>query len=912
MKKFGKAFIISFLLIAGKVYAQPGWSVNPGSYDYSMTMTGVINLNYSEERDVNNVVGAFVGGVCRGVAQPVFDSQVNRYVVYLLIYSNASAETIDFQVYDASTGATVVISKTIGFAVNKIEGTSEAPYIWSNPTLSSDANILNYGFTGQSSPTVFDTTSIHVEMPAGTDVTALVATYTTSPYAVVNVNSITQTTAISANNFTNPVIYNVVSADETTQKNYTVYVSVANGIPSDIAISNADILEDAGLNSIVGTLSTTDIDILDTHTYSLVSGTGDADNALFTISGDSLLLNTMPDHETKSTYKIRLRTEDQDGASFEKEFTITVSDQNDENPQWSGDAVTLLENMSLQNIYTVVATDADITPAFTVLTYSISAGNSESKFAIDANTGIVSLINSLDYETTTSYTLSITISDGVNTTTGTLTATITDVNDTNPIITTQSGNTQVDETLAVGSQIYTVIASDIDLNTSLSYSILSGNSEGKFQIGSTNGQITLFRALDFETTKSYTLTVSVNDGINSSSAFISIDVMDQNDEIPVPQNATVFVAEDAVLGTLVHSVVATDTDNRAVLRYDIYSGNELGKFIINRFTGKINLISALDFETQSSYSLEIIVSDGLNDSIGLIDIVVTDINDFAPTVGDATVNVSENKNIGDTIFVVTPIDTDATSNFSFTLLTGNQNGTFSIGASSGVISLVGDLDYETQSQYVLSIQVSDGTNITTSTLLILVQNENDELPILNDTSFSVSEFANINDFVGQLIATDQDATSTITYSLVPNSDVGAFSVDANGKIKVSGYLDYEEKHTYQFEVMVNDGINTNTGMVTVYLTNENETNFKAVNVFTPDNDGTNDYWEIEDAYLYRDCKIIIYNHIGETVFSSTGYDQKWDGTSSKAEPLPVDTYYYVVTCPNCKDCNATGFISIVR
>lgn len=1400
MKKFGKAFLISLLLIAGKVYAQPGWSVNPGSYDYSMTMTGVINLNYSEERDVNNMVGAFVGGVCRGVAQPVFDAQVNRYVVYLLVYSNASTETVDFQVYDASTGSTVVIPKTIDFAVNKIEGTSEAPYIWSNPTLSSDADILNYNFAGQLTPTLFDTTSIQVEMPAGTDVTALVATYTTSPYAVVRVNSIIQTTATTANDFTNPVIYNVVSADETTQKNYTVYMSIANGIPSDIAISNTNTLEDAALNTIIGTISSTDIDPLDTHTYSLVSGTGDTDNSLFTISGASLLLNTTLDYETKSSFSIRLRTEDQKGGTFDKVFTITVNDKNDETPQWGGDAVTLLEDISLQNIYTVVATDADLTPAFTVLTYSISAGNSEGKFAIDANTGIVSLINSLDYETTTSFALSITISDGVNTTTGTLTVTLTDVNDETPVFTdvtiqvlesrlvgeqiyqvvatdaddnstlsysitngnagsafsidnssgaiivnsllnfetipsynleisvfdgvntgvgiitinlvdvndevpvvapatvnisenttintvvhalsandadassvliysiisgntnsrftidaangvitlvqplnyesgpvyflivgandgvntgtaevkvviidendetpsipnetvyvsetapigtlvktitatdedngsvqtysiisgngdakfaldavtgvltlvgnldyetvsayllgikandglnngigyitinvqeindefpvvssatvtlseksipmqtvhqvlandpdngsvlkysitsgntasvfqidpeigiikvignldyetlpsynltvivddglhqttavininllnendetpivnsdttsinenivigtqvlqinatdtdgltsltysiisgntgnvfsinantgainvagtidyesknqyiltigvsdglntgvadiifnindindevpvVQSGIIQIEETLSTGTILYSVIASDPDQNTVFNYSITAGNSEGKFQINSSNGKITLLGTLDYETTQSYTLTVSVSDGINSSSAFISIDVMDQNDEIPVPQSATVFVPEDAVLGTLVHTTVATDADNRAVLRYDIYSGNELGKFIINRFTGKINLISALDFETQSSYTLEIIVSDGVNDSIGLIDIIVTDINDFAPTVGDATVNVSENKNVGDTIFVVTPVDTDATSTFSFTLLTGNQNGMFLIGSSSGVISLVGDLDYETQPQYVLSIQVSDGTNITTSTLLILIQNENDELPILNDTSFSVSEFANINDMVGQLIATDRDVTSTITYSLEPSSDEAAFSVNANGKIKVAGYLDYEQKYTYQFAVSVSDGINSNTGMVTVYVTDENETNFKAVNVFTPNNDGVNDFWEIEDAYLYRDCKFVIYNHIGETVFSDTGYNNNWNGTNPNGELLPVGTYYYSVICSNCNDCKTAGFISIVR
>lgn len=330
MKNFRRTLLISFLLIVGKIYAQPGWSVNPGSYNYSMTLTGVINLNYSEEQDVNNMVGAFVGGVCRGVGQPVFDAQVNRYVVYLLVYSNASVETVDFQVYDASSGTTIVIQKTIEFAINKIEGTSEMPYVWSDPTLSSEANILNFSFTGQLSTTVVSSSSINVIMPEGTDVTTLVATYTTSPYAVVKVDSIVQTSGTTANNFTTPVDYLVIAADGSYQKTYTVNVSIANGDPIDMNISNANILEGAELNSVIGTLSTTDFNTSDTHTYSLVAGTGDTDNSSFTILDSFLLLNTILDYETQSIYTIRLKTKDQNGGTFEKEFTILVVDQTNE------------------------------------------------------------------------------------------------------------------------------------------------------------------------------------------------------------------------------------------------------------------------------------------------------------------------------------------------------------------------------------------------------------------------------------------------------------------------------------------------------------------------------------------------------------------------------------------------------
>lgn len=712
MKNFGKALFIYLLLSVGKVYSQPGWSVNPGSYDYSMTITGVINLNNTEERDIDNMVGAFVGGVCRGVAKPVYDAKVNRYVVYLLVYSSATSETVDFQVFDASTASTIVIPKTIQFSVNKIAGTSEAPYFWSNPTLSSDANILTYGFAGQSGTTVFDTTRINVEMPVGTDIKALVANFTTSPNALVQVNSNLQTSGISSNNFSNPVEYHVVAADESAQKNYTVYVSIANGIPSDLTISKSSIQENSPLNTIVGTLSTTDINPGDTFTYSLISGSGDTDNSAFKISGNSLLLNSVPDYETKKSYKIRLKTEDQKGGTFEKEFTIEVTDQ--------------------------------------------------------------------------------------------------------------------------------------------------------------------------------------------------------NDETPVLQNEKVFIPENAPLGTEIKTVIVTDQDKSADLRFDIFSGNDLGKFAINRYSGKITLVSSLDFETKSIYTLEIFVSDGIHDSVGVIDVVVTDVNDNSPVIKNATINVSENKLSGDSIFTVTASDADVNSVHTYSILSGNQDGVFAIGANSGIVILAGDLDFELKSKHVLEIQVSDGANTATSLLVIVVQNENDELPVLKDTSFSVSEFATIDEVIGQLMATDKDANSAITFSLDSKTDAAVFSVGTDGQLKVAGYLDYEEKSLYHFVVKVSDGLNTSTGKVTVYVTNKDEAVFKATNAITPNNDGANDFWEVENAYLYRDCKFIIYNHVGETVFTSIGYDNDWNGSSSTSDPLPVGTYFYVVICSDCKDCKTTGFISIVR
>jgi hypothetical protein len=100
-----------------------------------------------------------------------------------------------------------------------------------------------------------------------------------------------------------------------------------NSAPTQIGLSAEAIAENNAVNAVVGTLSTTDSDVGDTlFTYSLVAGTGSTDNASFNISGSSLRAGVAFDYETKSSYSIRVRTTDSGGGTFEKVFTITVTD----------------------------------------------------------------------------------------------------------------------------------------------------------------------------------------------------------------------------------------------------------------------------------------------------------------------------------------------------------------------------------------------------------------------------------------------------------------------------------------------------------------------------------------------------------------------------------------------------------
>jgi hypothetical protein len=136
------------------------------------------------------------------------------------------------------------------------------------------------------------------------------------------------TSAISDYNGTGVTAGNTLGAHNNSQ-NQTYIADLrasANSAPTDIGLTATSIAENDAVDAVLGTLSTTDSDVGDTFTYSLVTGPGDTDNASFNVSGASLRTSVAFDFETKSSYSVRVRTTDSGGATFEKTFTITVTD----------------------------------------------------------------------------------------------------------------------------------------------------------------------------------------------------------------------------------------------------------------------------------------------------------------------------------------------------------------------------------------------------------------------------------------------------------------------------------------------------------------------------------------------------------------------------------------------------------
>jgi hypothetical protein len=263
---------------------------------------------------------------------------------------------------------------------------------------------------------------------------------------------------------------------------------------------------------------------------------------------------------------------------------------------------------------TVVASDPD---AGQTLVYSILSGNINGAFAIFANTGKIIVANSavLDFESIPSIYLQIKVTDngtGNLSNQASVTVNLIDVNEA-PIIGNQTFATN--ENSANGTIVGTVIASDPDAGQTLTYKILSGNTNNAFALNFSTGIITVANsnALNYETTPTFTLVVKVQDngiGSLSSQALITINLLNLN-EPPIINNQLFAIPEHASNGTIIGTIVAFDPDEGQSLQYSILSGNPSGTFALNPITGVLLVADStlLSYVTNPEFSLVVIVQD---------------------------------------------------------------------------------------------------------------------------------------------------------------------------------------------------------------------------------------------------------------------------------------------------------------
>ena len=171
---------------------------------------------------------------------------------------------------------------------------------------------------------------------------------------------------------------------------------------------------------------------------------------------------------------------------------------------------------------------------------------------------------------------------------------------------------------------------------------------------------------------------------------------------------------------------------------------------INASTGEITVgdNTNLDYESTTQHVLTVQASDGTRTDIASVTVDVNNLNDNDPLINDVTTDIDENAanatsvtNIND---ANTGNDTDADGDaLTYSITAGNGAGIFAINSSTGEV-LINDnanLDYESATQHILTVQASDGARSDTASVTIDVNNLNDNDPLINDVTTDVDENA---------------------------------------------------------------------------------------------------------------------------------------------------------------------------
>ena len=220
-----KLFCLFFLATSSLLAQTPSWSVDESLFEFSMTFVAKINIGGERLTSSSDLVGAFVGGQCRGVANPTYIASSDAYYVYLTVFGNTTGETITFKVYRADTNEEITISRTVDFESNQHIGSRFQSFSIAEPALRSVAELTSFGFNGQ----VADSLSISDDnisffFVEDIDETQLTPNFTKSDGARVFIRQVEQTSGVGVRDFSSPVVYQIMSEDESVLNEVTISV----------------------------------------------------------------------------------------------------------------------------------------------------------------------------------------------------------------------------------------------------------------------------------------------------------------------------------------------------------------------------------------------------------------------------------------------------------------------------------------------------------------------------------------------------------------------------------------------------------------------------------------------------------------------------------------------------------------
>jgi Ca2+-binding RTX toxin-like protein len=303
---------------------------------------------------------------------------------------------------------------------------------------------------------------------------------------------------------------------------------------------------------------------------------------------------------------------------------------------------------------------------------------------------------------------------------------------------------------------------------------LSGADAGSFEIADMALYVKAGVALNFEAKSSYSVTVSAVDntvlGSSPVTTGYNLSLTNVNEVPTITSGPSATVAENAAASTIVYTAVANDVDAGTTLSYSI-TGTDAALFNINSASGALRLNASANFEAKSSYSLNVVASDGALIKSKAVTVNVSNVNE-APTLialTGVTNSLAENSSTASRVKVANIVVTDDALGSEVLSLSGADAGSFEIVGSALYIKAGVVLNFEAKPSYALSVSALDASVAGSSPVSVnynLALNNVNEAPVLAlpipGKTASTNQPFNFTVAAGTF--TDVDAGTVLAYS----------------------------------------------------------------------------------------------------------------------------------------------------
>ncbi|MCA9012387.1 MAG: cadherin repeat domain-containing protein, partial [Planctomycetaceae bacterium] len=482
--------------------------------------------------------------------------------------------------------------------------------------------------------------------------------------------------------------------------------------------------ENSGLFSGGNQLTATDADAGDTVTWSLISSTLPD---VFRVDATGKIIVDQPTRlDYEKTKQVRLTVRATDNGLIPRTDTgvivINILDVN-EAPLISDQTLTVTQNVRPRMyLGRVAASD----PENSALIYSLSNPYYSSPYVTVDSAGMIRWTDRLidltsGQKLASSYSIFVIATDESGLTSNARVTVNLTMAQTSPAP-AAIPSVSLPEHSTVGTFIATAKASDPDPGTTLTYTISDANSP--FRVERLTGRILVRDSskLNFEawggwnSQATQTHYVDVSDGVFQVRVPFQVTLIDRNDA-PTLADSTVSVTELSPVGTLVHTLTATDPDRiPQTIHYAIASGNIDGAFAIDAATGRLTVAKreALNGITRPSYRLVVRATD--SGSPALSDTAIIAVSVVVP----AELTVRQYSDAG-TLVGIVHTDNVPETDRSYRIVSGNADDAFAISAQ-GLLTVANPaaIQFLDQAQYRLVTRITSGSVATNVVTLVNV------------------------------------------------------------------------------------------------------------------------------------------------------------------------------------------------